>query len=166
MNGLVEAWERPRTAGIRYIWLVPFFILVYGPILLAARCAGAWVGVRDVRQLRRAQIKLEHAGLDPNSILARGLELPVATATQLTVAPSVTPTPVPATASAPTIEPRPTAKQERAAPIANGRSSRRRHAGHILMTARRFGWQPYAAAAAGAGVALLVANTLPRATSA
>jgi cellulose synthase/poly-beta-1,6-N-acetylglucosamine synthase-like glycosyltransferase len=39
--------------GLSSWWLSPFFVLVYGPILLAARFAGSWAGVSHVRELRR-----------------------------------------------------------------------------------------------------------------
>ena len=59
--------------GVYYYWLIPFFVLVYGPILLAARFAGSWAGMNHIRALKRRQAHLEHAGLDPNLILSRGL---------------------------------------------------------------------------------------------
>ncbi len=45
--------RRPSLQGLRYWWLGPFFVLVYGPILLGARFAGTWAGVAHVRALRR-----------------------------------------------------------------------------------------------------------------
>jgi hypothetical protein len=59
--------------GMTSLWLVPAFICIYGPLLLAARCVGAWRGVRDIRLLRKKIAVLEHAGLDPQFHLARGL---------------------------------------------------------------------------------------------
>jgi hypothetical protein len=42
--------------------------------MLVARCVGAWRGVVDIRRLRKQIVVLEHAGLDPQHHLARGLE--------------------------------------------------------------------------------------------
>ena len=50
------------------------FAPVYGPLMLVARCVGAWRGVVDIRRLRKQIVVLEHAGLDPQHHLARGLE--------------------------------------------------------------------------------------------
>ena len=61
--------------GLQSIWLVPAFICMYGPFLLAARCVGAWRGIVDIRHLRKRIVTLEHAGLDPQLHLARGLDL-------------------------------------------------------------------------------------------
>jgi cellulose synthase/poly-beta-1,6-N-acetylglucosamine synthase-like glycosyltransferase len=63
--------------GMTSLWLVPAFVCIYGPLLLAARCVGAWRGVRDIRLLRNKIAVLEHAGLDPQFHLARGLEPPL-----------------------------------------------------------------------------------------
>jgi cellulose synthase/poly-beta-1,6-N-acetylglucosamine synthase-like glycosyltransferase len=60
--------------GATSAWLVPVFICLYGPLLLVARCVGAWRGVLDIRRLRKQIVVLEHAGLDPQHHLARGLE--------------------------------------------------------------------------------------------
>jgi len=60
--------------GVTSIWLVPMFICLYGPLMLVARCVGAWRGVMDIRRLRKQIVVLEHAGLDPQHHLARGLE--------------------------------------------------------------------------------------------
>jgi cellulose synthase/poly-beta-1,6-N-acetylglucosamine synthase-like glycosyltransferase len=49
--------------GLRYSWLVPFFTLAYGPVLLAVRFAGTWSGLTHVLVLRRKEDRLEHAGL-------------------------------------------------------------------------------------------------------
>jgi glycosyltransferase involved in cell wall biosynthesis len=137
--------------GVRYVWLVPFFVLVYGPILLAARSAGAWTGARDIYRLRRAQHQLEHAGLDPTSILARGLDLAAPAPTESgPVSEPETDTP---------FDPDPEPQPPVLAP--STRPSNFRPA----PLARRFGWQPYAAAAAGAAIALVVTSTLQRATA-
>jgi hypothetical protein len=60
--------------GATSAWLVPVFICLYGPLMLVARCVGAWRGVVDIRRLRKQIVVLEHAGLDPQHHLARGLE--------------------------------------------------------------------------------------------
>lgn len=60
--------------GVTSVWLVPIFICLYGPLMLVARCVGAWRGVLDIRRLRKQIVVLEHAGLDPQHHLARGLE--------------------------------------------------------------------------------------------
>jgi hypothetical protein len=60
--------------GVTSAWLVPVFICLYGPLMLVARCVGAWRGVLDIRRLRKQIVVLEHAGLDPQHHLARGLE--------------------------------------------------------------------------------------------
>ncbi len=49
--------------GLAYWWLVPFFTLAYGPVLLAVRFAGTWKGLRDIGILRRKEVELEHAVL-------------------------------------------------------------------------------------------------------
>ena len=64
--------------GVSSYWLIPVFLIAYGPLTLAARCAGAWSGLRDVHRLRRRQDRLEHAGLDPEAGLSRGLEIAAA----------------------------------------------------------------------------------------
>jgi cellulose synthase/poly-beta-1,6-N-acetylglucosamine synthase-like glycosyltransferase len=61
--------------GASCFWLVPVFVCLYGPLVLAARCAGAWRGLRDIRRLRRQIVQREHAGLDPQFHLSRGLEV-------------------------------------------------------------------------------------------
>jgi poly-beta-1,6-N-acetyl-D-glucosamine synthase len=61
--------------GISYWWLVPFFVCLYGPILLVTRFLGAWAGMANVRRLRQKETHLEHAGLDPEFARARGLTL-------------------------------------------------------------------------------------------
>ena len=38
--------------GLRYWYLIPFFTLVYGPILLVTRFAGTVAGVIHVRELK------------------------------------------------------------------------------------------------------------------
>jgi cellulose synthase/poly-beta-1,6-N-acetylglucosamine synthase-like glycosyltransferase len=50
--------------GLRYWWLVPFFTLAYGPVLLVVRFAGTWAGIRHIGILRRKEVGLEHAALD------------------------------------------------------------------------------------------------------
>jgi cellulose synthase/poly-beta-1,6-N-acetylglucosamine synthase-like glycosyltransferase len=59
--------------GLRYWFLIPFFTLVYGPVLLAVRFIGTWSGLIHIWMLRRKEEGLEHAGLDPS--YARALEL-------------------------------------------------------------------------------------------
>jgi glycosyltransferase involved in cell wall biosynthesis len=61
--------------GVTSLWLVPAFIGFYGPLLLAARCVGAWRGIGDIRRLRKRIVILEHAGLDPQFHLSRGLDV-------------------------------------------------------------------------------------------
>lgn len=50
--------------GIRYWWLIPFFTLVYGPMLLATRFIGTWSGLVHILILRKKETRLEHAGLE------------------------------------------------------------------------------------------------------
>jgi len=59
--------------GLSYWWLIPFFVLIYGPVLLVTRFIGSWAGIGNVRRLRRKETKLEHVGLDPEFARARGL---------------------------------------------------------------------------------------------
>jgi cellulose synthase/poly-beta-1,6-N-acetylglucosamine synthase-like glycosyltransferase len=59
--------------GLSYWWLIPFFVLAYGPVLLATRFIGSWAGIGNVRRLRRKETRLEHVGLDPEFARARGL---------------------------------------------------------------------------------------------
>jgi len=61
--------------GLSYWWLIPFFVLVYGPVLLVTRFLGSWAGIANVRRLRRKETKLEHVGLDPEFARARGLTI-------------------------------------------------------------------------------------------
>jgi cellulose synthase/poly-beta-1,6-N-acetylglucosamine synthase-like glycosyltransferase len=58
---------QPRQ-GLRYWFLIPFFTLVYGPVLLAVRFAGTWSGLVHVGVLRKKENRLEHAGLDPDMV--------------------------------------------------------------------------------------------------
>jgi len=58
--------------GIVYWWLIPFFTLVYGPVLLAVRFAGTWAGLAHVLALRRKEDRLEHAGLSLESRIRAG----------------------------------------------------------------------------------------------
>lgn len=70
MTGLLH-----ERQGVYYYWLIPLFVLVYGPILLVARFAGSWTGLVHVRRLRATRVRLEHAGLSHDSHLSRGLTL-------------------------------------------------------------------------------------------
>jgi cellulose synthase/poly-beta-1,6-N-acetylglucosamine synthase-like glycosyltransferase len=51
--------------GAAYWFLIPFFTLLYGPVLLAVRFVGTWAGVRQVLELRRKEDRLQHEGLAP-----------------------------------------------------------------------------------------------------
>jgi hypothetical protein len=51
--------------GLAYWRMLPFFTLVYGPVLLSVRFIGAWSGLGHVWLLRRKEDHLEHAGLEP-----------------------------------------------------------------------------------------------------
>jgi cellulose synthase/poly-beta-1,6-N-acetylglucosamine synthase-like glycosyltransferase len=44
---------RDSYQGLAHWWLAPVFVLVYGPLLLAARFGGTWAGVAHVRELKR-----------------------------------------------------------------------------------------------------------------
>jgi cellulose synthase/poly-beta-1,6-N-acetylglucosamine synthase-like glycosyltransferase len=73
---LLLLWPTLRDPqGMSAIWLVPAFICVYGPLMLTARCTGAWRGIMDIRRIRRKIVNLEHAGLDPQFHLSRGLDV-------------------------------------------------------------------------------------------
>jgi hypothetical protein len=50
--------------GLSYWRMLPFFTLVYGPLLLSVRFVGTWAGLRHVWLLRQKEDRLEHAGLD------------------------------------------------------------------------------------------------------
>jgi hypothetical protein len=51
--------------GAAYWFLIPFFTLLYGPVLLSVRFVGTWAGVRQVLELRRKEDRLQHEGLAP-----------------------------------------------------------------------------------------------------
>src|SRR6185312_5023259 len=53
---------RVRQGAWSY-WLIAPFVVIYGPLVLAARCAGAWVGVRHIFELRRGTVAVARAGL-------------------------------------------------------------------------------------------------------
>lgn len=55
--------RRDTRQGLGNWWLAPFFVLAYGPLLLATRFIGTWAGVGHVIRLRRKS----------DEILARGL---------------------------------------------------------------------------------------------
>jgi cellulose synthase/poly-beta-1,6-N-acetylglucosamine synthase-like glycosyltransferase len=50
--------------GLRYWCLIPFFTLVYGPVLLATRFVGTWSGLVHILILRKKETRLEHAGFE------------------------------------------------------------------------------------------------------
>jgi cellulose synthase/poly-beta-1,6-N-acetylglucosamine synthase-like glycosyltransferase len=54
--------------GLNRWWLVPFFTLVYGPVLIGVRCFGTWAGIRHVYLLRRKQDRVRAAGMDSELI--------------------------------------------------------------------------------------------------
>jgi hypothetical protein len=53
---------RVRQGAWSY-WLIAPFVVIYGPLVLAARCAGAWVGVRHILELRRGRVAVARAGV-------------------------------------------------------------------------------------------------------
>jgi cellulose synthase/poly-beta-1,6-N-acetylglucosamine synthase-like glycosyltransferase len=54
--------------GLAYWRMLPFFTLVYGPLLLTVRFIGTWSGLGHVWLLRRKEDRLEHAGLEPAAL--------------------------------------------------------------------------------------------------
>jgi hypothetical protein len=63
--------------GLGYWYLIPFFSLVYGPILLATRFGGTLAGVLHVRRQREKLRELERPGpwAGPDADLWRETEL-------------------------------------------------------------------------------------------
>jgi biofilm PGA synthesis N-glycosyltransferase PgaC len=50
--------------GLYSFWLIPLFVLLYGPLLLATRFAGTWTALWHVRELRLKQEALQSEGID------------------------------------------------------------------------------------------------------
>ena len=51
--------------GAAYWFLVPLFILVYGPVLIAVRFVGTWAALAHIVELRRKEEVVEREGLRP-----------------------------------------------------------------------------------------------------
>lgn len=51
--------------GLRYWFLVPLFVLVYGPILIAVRFVGTWAALAHIVELRRKEEVVHREGLRP-----------------------------------------------------------------------------------------------------
>ena len=61
---LAPALNRQQSRqGLAYWWLIPFYVLVYGPLLLCVRFAGTWTGLYHVRELRMKHDRVYQRGL-------------------------------------------------------------------------------------------------------
>ncbi|MDP9235095.1 MAG: hypothetical protein M3P01_11195 [Actinomycetota bacterium] len=65
--------RRSSLQGLRFWWLSPFFVLVYGPLLLGARFGGSWAGLRHVLDLRRSGDVVHSGGVLPLAIVEEAL---------------------------------------------------------------------------------------------
>jgi cellulose synthase/poly-beta-1,6-N-acetylglucosamine synthase-like glycosyltransferase len=54
-------------------WLTLPFVLMYGPLILGARCAGAWVGLWHIGSLRKERVAIERVGLAKGARAPRGV---------------------------------------------------------------------------------------------
>jgi cellulose synthase/poly-beta-1,6-N-acetylglucosamine synthase-like glycosyltransferase len=55
--------RRPSLQGLDSWYLIPFFVLLYGPALLVARFIGSWTALHHVRLLRRRHDRVLRRGL-------------------------------------------------------------------------------------------------------